>query len=211
MKVIWSFFFVLFTLALSAQALQDSAGLLQQADRQGIESDEMEAFLAKRKVKFNLEFGTSFAANKYGSYFGTYVAPHITYPVSSRFSLSAGGYFTGVTPMTQGEQVGLVGYPYGSLNTRSYLYVEGAYRLTENLTVTGAAYKEVNLFNQTNSGYPASQYESRGFIMGVDYQVSDHVFIRGQVEVSNGQGPYHYAPFMNPARSRFNDPFFSHP
>lgn len=209
MKTALSILILFFSLALVAQQVPDSAGYEQATQQQQLDAEEMEAYLNKRKLKFNLEFGTSFAASKYGSYFGTYAAPHVSYPVSPRFSLSAGGYFTGISPMTGGEQVPVYGYPYGSLFTRSYVYVEGAYRLTENLTVTGAAYKEVNVFNRSAQGSTGYQYDSRGFIMGIDYRVSDHIFIRGQVEVSNGQSPYHYAPFMSPARSRFNDPFFS--
>lgn len=182
---------------------------IKTADESTLDHEEINSILTKQKLRFNLEFGTSFSANKYGSYFGTYVSPRISYPVSNRFTLSFGGYFAGISPISNSENSLTYGSPYGSFLTRSYVYVEGAYRLTENLTVSGVAYKEVNLFRPTNPGMPGNNFDSHGFIMGVDYKIGNNVFIRGQVEVSNGNSPYRYSPFMNPAGSRLNDPFFT--
>lgn len=172
---------------------------------------EIESHFKNRKLRFNLELGTSFGASNYGSYFGTYVAPHFTFPLNHRFSLSAGGYFTGISTINHTENAAVFGSPYGAFFTRSFIYIEGAYRLNENLTITGTAYKEIDLFNPGHPSDPCYNFDTRGFIMGVDYKIGDHVFIRGQVEISNGRSPYHSSPFLNPAGNRMRDPFFYNP
>ena len=210
MKTLLTFLFVFTATLLYSQEGQDTVAILHEGQhtKSTINHEEINKQLQKDKLQFNLEFGTSVGGNKYGAYAGTYVSPRITYPVSNRFSLSLGGYFTGITPLNQAENSAGIAYPYGSFLTRSFIYVEGAYRLTENLIVTGAAYKEVDLFNAQRAPVPGYNFDSQGFIMGVDYKIGDHVFIRGQVEVSNGNGSRYRSPFMNPVGGRMHDPFF---
>ena len=169
--------------------------------------------ILKKKVRVNVEIGTTFGTTfGNGSYFGTYIAPHISYPVSNRFTLRMGGYFLnsqGLNNTSESEHY----YPYNPLAkgmTRTFLYVEGAYALNDKLTITGAAYKEFNMFNRAPPGIQSSDYDYEGIIMGVDYKLGDNVFIRGQVEFSNGRSLNHYSPFHsspgfgNPSRM---DPF----
>jgi hypothetical protein len=179
-------------------------------DGSGFDAEAIEASINKRKLQFNLEFGTTFGASRYGSYFGTYVAPHLSYPISKKFSINAGAYLSGISPVSQGDNPMVYGYPYGGLYSRSFVYVEGAYRLNDNLTLTGAVYKEVNLFNH-GPAYPGYNPDVRGMIMGVDYRIGDHVFFRGEVEVSNGLSPFYHDPFMNPGGRNMQNPFFNRP
>lgn len=180
-------------------------------DGNGYDSVEIRSAMQPRKLKFNLEFGTTFGASRYGSYFGTYVAPHFTYPLNNRFSIGAGGYFSGISPVVQSEQNMVFGYPYGGVYSRSMIYVEGAYRMNDNLTLTGAVFKQVNLFNPANTMVPGYNPDIRGFKMGVDYRIGDNIFIRGEVEVSNDPNPYSRSPFFTPPGNRMNDPFFFTP
>ena len=200
--------FILSFLLASGQPAPDS---LRGDDKvYGIDEDALEASITKRKLRFSVEFGTAFGASRYGSSFGTYVAPHFSYPLSKRFSISAGAYIAGVSPIARTEPVTMNGYPYSPLYPRSLIYAEGAYQLTNNLTVSGTVYREVNAFNQ-NPAYPGYNAGLRGVIMGVDYKINDHAFIRGEIEFSNGRRSYFNDPFMNPAGSRGFDPFFYRP
>lgn len=208
MKAILSCMLFFSFLLSSGQPAADT--LPDHKDGPGFDTEAIEASINKRKLRFNLEFGTTFGASRYGSYFGTYVAPHVSYPISKKFSINAGAYLSGISPLSKGENPMVHGYPYGGLYSRSFIYVEGAYRLNDNLTLTGAVYKEVNLFNP-RPAYPGYNPEVRGMIMGVDYRIGDHVLIRGEVEVSNGQSPFYHDPFMHPGGNNMQNPFFNRP
>lgn len=212
MKLLLSLIFLVTSAVVSGQIHEDfspvgdSSGIVSSS----LDQEEMDAYLNQKKLKFNLELGTSFGTGAYGSYFGTYVAPSISYPLSSRFTITGGGYFAGLSPILQGENSPVRNNPFGSMYSRSYLFVKGAYRLTDNLVVSGLVYKEVDFFNANQQPVPGTNFENQGFIMGVDYKIGDNVFIRGSVEVSNGNRPSYYSPFMNPGSNRMFDPFFSH-
>ncbi len=164
----------------------------------------------KRKVRFNMEFGTTFMAGSFGNYFGTYVAPQVSYPLSNRFLVSAGGYFSGLSPVARQGMSEAFGYPYAPFYSRSYFFVSGAYRLTDNVTVTGTAYREFSPFGPAQLP-PGFSPEARGLIMGIDYRIGDHILIRGEVEVREGYSPFYHDPFMNPGGRRMVNPFFYGP
>jgi hypothetical protein len=96
-------------------------------------------------------------------------------------------------------------HPFHSAQMQSLLMVEGAYRVNEKLTLTGLVYREIPM---NNAHFQNRRVEAKGMIMGIDYRVNDHVFIRGQVEISNNPNPYYSDPFINPHRGRQFDPFF---
>lgn len=155
---------------------------------------EISDIILKRKVKFNVEVGTTFGTTfGNGSYVGTYVSPHLTVPITNRFSLSTGGYFLNSQAINSNSENSFYNpyNPFSNGLTRTFIYVEGAYRLTENLTVTGAVYKEFNMFNKPPQGINSGDYDYEGVIMGVDYKIGENIFIHGQVEFSNGRSPYH--------------------
>jgi hypothetical protein len=175
---------------------------------------EIGDFIQKNKVRVNVEVGTTFGTTfGNGSYFGTYVSPHISIPVSKRFSLQTGGYLLNSQALSNNGEEGFYNpyNPFSNGMTRTFLYVEGAYMLTENLTLTGAVYKEFNMFNKPPPGINSGDFDYEGIIMGVDYKIGENVFIHGQIEFSNGRSPYYYSPFgrsMGVGRSSRMDPFY---
>lgn len=167
-------------------------------DDSEINHKEIADIIQKRKVRVNIEVGTTFGTTfGNGSYFGTYISPHVTVPVTNRFSLRTGGYFLNSQALSNNNETSFYNpyNPFSNGLTRTFVYVEGAYKLTENLTVTGAVYKEFNMFNKPPAGVVSGDYDYEGIIMGVDYKIGENVFIRGQVEFSNGRSPYNYSPF----------------
>ena len=177
-----------------------------------LDHKEISDLILKRKVRINVEVGTTFGTTfGNGSYFGTYVSPRLTIPVSNRFSLRTGGYFLNSQAINSNSETSFYNpyNPFSNGLNRTFVYVEGAYQLTDNLTVTGAVYKEFNMFNKPPAGINYGDYDYEGVIMGVDYKIGDNVFIRGQVEFSNGRSPYHrssgfgHQGFMDPFRPGF--------
>lgn len=171
--------------------------------------EEIADYIQEKKLKLNFElgsfFGTSFGA---GNYFGTYVAPHISYPVSKKFSLNAGVRITSIFGGSGNESgyYNPYGYPGGNM-TSSFVYVEGVYQVNDRLTVSGAAYKEFNLMNSSSTIDNRYDFDSKGFIMGVDYRIGDNVFIHGSIEVSDGPTYNRMNPFSSPSRGFGSSPF----
>ncbi len=177
------------------------------------DEEEIENYIEKKKLRFNAEVGTFFGTGfGSGSYFGTYVSPHLSYKVSPKFTLSAGARLetTFMNPFNESDYSGY-GYP-GYYSPGSFVYVKGAYQLNDRLIVSGTVYKHFNLFSNPDPAYGGFENDYKGIIMGVDYKLGENVFIRGEIEISDGYRPYGY-PYSNPGfradpfSSPFNDPF----
>ncbi len=176
--------------------------------KNNINAEEIEPYLTK-KLTLNLEAGTVFGIGGHGNYAGTYIAPHLSYPLNERLQLSGGVLLTGFSTILHPDAryYGYSLYENG-WRTKSFVYAEGAYRLNEKLMITGTAYHEVNGFRGKQLQNQGKDFNTKGLIMGIDYKIGENVFIRGQVEVSNGNGIYGHDPFFNPGAGRVYDPFF---
>ncbi|MCB0806579.1 MAG: hypothetical protein KDC05_12335 [Bacteroidales bacterium] len=172
-------------------------------------SENSSQVLKTQKPSFSLEMGTVFGFSKvYGNSFGTFVSPRISYPLSKRFSISTGMTLyrnTGNYVYSPFDQSLTAGGFSGSL-----LFVEGAYQMNENLTLTGAAFHDINLSRKPpsvrqNSAMFNDSY--KGVMMGAKYKLGDNVFIEGQVEFSNGRNPYLHSPFNRSSMSPAYHPF----
>lgn len=175
------------------------------------DSEEIENFINEKKVGFQLEVGTSFGtAFGTGSYMTTYVAPHISYKISPKFTLSGGAILAQGVGNFYSEPV-TSGY-YGNTSPfypRSFVYIEGAYHVSDRLTLSGTAYKEIDVFNVHSNTANNFDGDINGLIMGVDYKLRENIYIRGQIEISNGRNPYGHRgmdPWRRPGGS-FGDPF----
>lgn len=173
---------------------------------------DISSYLQKKKLSANIEFGTSFTSLRHGgSYFSTYVAPQLQYRLNNKLSLHGG--FEMFNPMGEfgrnAERFADPFYGYG-LHPRSLIYAGGSYQLTQNIVLSGTAFREIRPFYNQDFRSPVIDNDYKGVIMGVDYKVGENMFIRGQVEISNGMAPYHYHPF---GRSQIfeTDPFHAFP
>ena len=212
MKIFYFIWLVVFSVGVFAQdnvlyVSDQEADSLQYRQTDKLSLQDIQT---KKKPKFNISFGTNFASNFGGAnYFGTFVSPHISYPVSNRFTLRVGGTFTSPLGGTFNEPYAnsFTNYYVGNLN-RSFVYAEGAYQLNERVMLTGAVYKEIDLTRNPFPNNQAVSYDNKGMILGIDYKLGENVFIRGQVEISNGQNPYYYSPLGFPGAGHLSDPFF---
>ena len=164
-------------------------------------AEEIATFLKERKLKFRVEVGTSFGTSfGSGNYFGTYLAPHLSYSISPRFNINAGAIINNnFGRYSYNPFYSDVSTIHGSGFTQTFVYLEGAYRLNEKVTLTGAVYKEINLLNVPDPAAPEFNFNRKGFIFGIDYKLGENVFIRGQINVSNGVNPYYNQPYFGPS------------
>ena len=162
-----------------------------------------------KKLDLSFEVGTTFGVvGNHGNYFGTYVSPRLQYPVSNRFTARAGMVITHLSG--NGFYSPFESRQYSGRTTGSLVFVEGAYKVNSRLTLTGATFHEIDVEpSLTRDNKPLMQDNSyKGVIMGLDYQLGENVFIRGQVEFSNGRSPYGFSPMYRSAAHPFFNPYF---
>jgi len=164
---------------------------------------------SKEKVKFRLEAGTTFGTTfGHGNYFGTYLAPQMQYRLTEKFSFRTGGLFT-ISPVNSYMESGRPGSQnlYFGNNPQSFVFVEGAYQLNQNITLTGTLVKEVNMYRDPFQNKHGGNQEYQGMILGMDYKVGENSFIRGQIEFSRGGHSRSYNPFFQPGFNTNPDPY----
>jgi hypothetical protein len=158
--------------------------------------------LLKQKPDYKLQMGTMFSSsNGYGSGLSTYISPEIGYSVTSKFRITAG------ISIINTSLFGMV--PYYSWNNETkvdgnfstaMVYMNGRYKLTERLSLNGAAYKQFNLFSDPAVTPYSSQNNIQGFNMAVDYKAAENFHIQAGFGYSKGYSPFYNDPFGNPYR-----------
>ena len=159
MKYLFSILFLFSFVFANAQNDDDYFNPNDPTLQQPINLSNSDKKIEKPKMKYSLTAGTSIGSGlNGGSAVNTYIAPSILYPVSSKFSIEAGvmynkGFYNNYSMYNYyGENVGV-----NKLNGNSdqlFFYAKGRYKLTENLTITGAVYKSTVLNNNTNIEEP---------------------------------------------------------
>ena len=161
---------------------------------------EIERFIKEKKLKVQVEVGTSFGTSLYGgNYFGTYLAPQLRYQYTPRFSVGGGVMLTSTYGNSFYEPTRF-GYPSANFSS-SFIFVQGAYQLSDRLTLTGTAYKQFNFLNSDIPSSPGINYDYQGVIMGAEFKLNDNVFIKGEIEISNGYNPYRHSPYSFPTNN----------
>jgi hypothetical protein len=166
--------------------------------------------ITPHKLDYHIQMGSQFTTSSYGSGFSTFVAPHLTYGISKRFSISGGISLVNTT---------LNGYSYNPWSseknsfsgnfTTALVYISGQYQLNNRLTISGTAYKQFGLFGNTPGYNYSSMNDAHGIYMNVSYKVADNVHLEAGFGYSKGYNPYQI--FGNdPFYSGSTDPFF-HP
>ncbi len=222
-KILFQILALCFPVVLLAQVPppQSSSGILKSDTTLGASEnfnpEEVKDAILKKRFRVNVEVGATFGGSPYyGNYFGTYLAPNLSYDFTPRFTLRGGislanYYSIGNTPEYAGMGFG---------RPMSSIYVEGEYRLTDNLSVYGAVHQQIDLLNFPDQSRDNTNFNFNGTSarMGFKYKVSENVFIQGEVGISNR--PYMYNPYfggyqpdpfaspmMNRGHNPFNDPF----
>jgi hypothetical protein len=201
---------IIFLLAITASLLKAQSEEVRYSN-DGIDPDILTENIFRKKLDVNVEFGTYFSTSPgYGSGFGTYIAPQLSYILTPRLRVSTGlKVFQTNSFNEQLYSPFLHPFPYYGDAFGSLIYVRGDYLLTENLMISGTAFKQVEPFRMNQQMVPHPSLDYQGIIMGVDYKIGEHFYIHGEVEFSNGSG---YRG-MSPLNSGFNhaNPFQRHP
>ncbi len=169
-------------------------------------------FLNNSKPEINVSLSSSFSTLGNGyTVFGTTLMPQMSFPVSDKFSVSTGIGYT--TLFTGG------GNMFGTTGSYGHLFVSGDYLVNEKITLRGTAYKTFSLgassgINDEKKGQLINDFSSQGFIMDVEYKVTDNFRVNVGVEYRKQNYPLFHpgmippGQFMgigNPSDSFFNN------
>jgi hypothetical protein len=175
--------------------------------------------LPLHKLHIGVQAGTEFMATSgYGSAFSTFLSPTPTYPVSKQFQISGGIGIVNTSLYglkswySSGEGTSNNGFT-GNI-TQAMLWVSGRYTLTDRITLTGTAYKTVDVLGQTPGNPSVFTYKPEGAYLNVGYKINDFMHIEAGFGYSKGQRGYSYGnPFGSGYGTGFgnfnNDPFFN--
>jgi len=157
-----------------------------------------------KRLQTNVTIGTQFSTSSwFGSGLTTYIAPTLTYRVSPRFSVRGGLAIANTSLFdyrpwfsTEGSST------YDANFTRAILYLEGSYRVTDKLTISGAGFKEFTITDNSRFYNPYTQNEPYGIYLNADYRISDNVHIQAGFGYTKG-----YSPFMGTPYTPIGTPF----
>lgn len=188
------------------------------AQNQGIDSLPASAnmhvisALPLHQLHIGVQAGTEFmSSSDYGSGLSTYISPTLTYPVSKRFQLSGGigivntSYY-GIKPWYSSSEAN----SFTGNITSARLWISGQYLLGDRITITGTAYKTIDVpgVNPINNFY---KNNPQGAFMKVGYRVSDHMQIEAGFGYSQGYNGYSFgSPYSRGFGASGYDPFFNH-
>jgi hypothetical protein len=142
----------------------------------------------------NVNMGYMFSA-KGGGPFMT-LAPHVTYPLTNKLSLSAGisaGFGNIYLPYLASEgQSGMLPM------TQMFIYASGNYQVNEKLSVSGSTYKRiVDVKNPNGSAHPATySLDYQGVSVGFNYKITNNISFGAQIHVDSPSSEYNsFSPY----------------
>lgn len=158
------------------------------------------------KLKYSLTAGTNIGSGfNGGNIVNTWIAPSIIYPLNSKFSVEAGaiynkGFYNNYSMYNYYGETIESNKLNGSANQLLF-YAKGRYKLSENITITGSAYKSTILNNNQNlhidkTNPNAFNLESNGYSLGFIYKMTKNSSLEFQINYNKGTSPY-YSPLQN--------------
>jgi len=148
-------------------------------------------------IGVTVQAGTGFGSNFNGnSAFSTYVAPAVSYNVSSRFRLKAG---VSVNNYYGDPYYGFYDTYHSTGNTNlttTSVFLQGDYLLSNKFMLSGAVYKEFSPFDANVSDPRYKAPESQGMILNLNYRPARNLEIDVSFEYGSGR------------RSMFQDPLY---
>lgn len=155
-----------------------------------------------RKFDFNLSAGSMFSTTSgYGSGLSTYVTPSVSYALNRKLRIGGGismittNYFN-AKPWYSSEST--PGFS-GNLSS-AVVFVNGQYLLSDRLSITGSAFKEIPLYNDPlpyNPYYPVSGQGAQGINLNVEYRIGKNATIQAGFGYSKGVNPWCADPFRS--------------
>ena len=167
--------------------------------------------LPLHQMHIGIQAGTEFMSTSGdGSGFSTFLSPTLTYPVSKKFIVSGGISIVNTS---------LYGFkPYYSFPeeksytgniTQAMLWVSGQYLLNDRITITGTAYKTIDILGEKPGNPSFYRNNPQGAFLNVGYKINDNMHIEagfGYSKGSNGSS-FGYPGIHGFGSSNYN-PFF---
>lgn len=203
MRKLYSFLLALvFPIAIQAQEPENALEQLT-IDTTAISIQKSEIPVRKLKTGVDVGMGYMFSSAGYGGP-QFYFRPHLTYPVTDRFWITAGiqaGYNQFMVQNFSAE-----GSNYKMLPmTQMFLYASGNYKVSEKLILTGTAYKQVFSESGFERRSKINSYINNGMSVGFNYKIGANLSIGAQININNNNynpysagGLYPTAGYYNP-------------
>jgi len=151
-----------------------------------------------KKLDYHLEIGTSVGGMLGGgSFMSSYIAPSVSYPITSRLNLTAGvvmekNYFNNI-PTFNGDG-SITSTNSNSIN--NYFFAKADYLVSERLRVTGSILYGMNQMGITGTNNINTPNVS-AYSFSADYKIMDGMHIGISVRKSQGFNPYNYNPYQS--------------
>mgnify|MGYP006279052103 CR=1 FL=1 len=164
--------------------------------------------LGNLNTDFDMSVGTSFSSfGGNGSSFVSYAFPKMRMRPTDNLEIQGGvlmmnTQMSGMSSLYAAETAPQMA---GSSNfTNAYAYAAGTYQLSDNLKISGSAYKKVDGQNQMQQQiHPqAFNFDAYGMQMRMEYKISENAKIDAQFNFNKG-----YSPF-NTTNSYYSNPFY---
>ena len=168
--------------------------------------------LPLHKLHVGIQAGTEFMTTSgYGSGFSTFLSPTLTYPVSKKFMASGG--FSIINTSLYGFKP-YYSFPeersYSGNITQAMLWVSGQYLLSDRVTITGTAYKTIDIFGEKLRNSSFYKNNPQGVYLNIGYKISDNMHIEAGFGYSRGSKGYSFGYPYSPwfGSSNYN-PYFN--
>ena len=168
--------------------------------------------LPLHQLHVGIQVGTEFMTTSgYGSGLSTFLSPTLTYSVSKKFQLSGGLSIVntslyGVKPYYFNPE----GTSYSGNLTQATIWVSGKYFLGDRITLTGTAYKTIDVYGNKPGTPFLYNYNPQGAYLNIGYKINDCMHIECEFGYSKGANGYSYGnPYGNPYNSGFGASNFS--
>jgi hypothetical protein len=168
--------------------------------------------LSLHKLHIGIQAGTEFMTTSgYGSGFSTFLSPTLTYPVSKKFMVSGG--FSIINTSLYGFKP-YYSFPeersYSGNITQAMLWVSGQYLLSDRVTITGTAYKTIDIFGEKLRNSSFYKNNPQGAYLNVGYKISDNMHIEAGFGYSRGSHGYSFGYPYSPGFGSSNyNPYFN--
>ena len=150
--------------------------------------------LPLHQLHVGIQAGTEFMTTSgNGSGFSTFLSPTLTYPVSKKFLVSGG--FSIINTSLYGFKP-YYSFPeeksYTGNITQAMLWVSGQYLLNDRLTITGTAYKTIDILGEKPGKSSFYKTNPQGAYLNCGYKISDNIHIEAGFGYSQGSNGYSY-------------------
>jgi hypothetical protein len=209
MRYIWfiALFVICSPILATAQSVEElSDGYVKETEATYTPLDTMRTEPVKeQKLTFGLSGGTGVSySSAYGASMSTFLAPHLSYRVSPKFSVNAG------LRLQVNSLNNSFSYPTGEGNavtfyrpaTQTFLYTEGVYQVNKKLTLSGTVFAEINTFDIPGLKSSSYNLNTYGGILGMQYKVGKNSTISAEIQISRGASPQQGNPLFYPGRER---------